>query len=256
MRENKLKTLWNDSKPALNAWLTIPSSWSAELMAHAGYDALTIDMQHGLMDFQIALSMLQAISTTEVVPLVRVPWNEPAMIMRMLDAGAYGIICPMVNTRTESERFVQACRYPPAGNRSYGPIRAATYAGDDYFTAANHTILALAMIETNQALDNVHDISATPGLDGLYVGAVDLSISMGLSEKIDLDNPQLQEALHKIVLAADNNNIIAGIHVNKPENATILSKIGFRLLTPANDSVLLKTAANSTLVETLNGLEV
>ena len=106
MRENKLKTLWNDSKPALNAWLTIPSSWSAELMAHAGYDALTIDMQHGLMDFQIALSMLQAISTTEVVPLVRVPWNEPAMIMRMLDAGAYGIICPMVNTRTESERFV------------------------------------------------------------------------------------------------------------------------------------------------------
>ena len=143
MRENCLKRLWQEGKIALNAWLTIPSAWSAEVMAHVGYDALTIDLQHGLIDYQTALAMLQAISTTAVVPLVRAPWNEPAMIMRLLDAGAYGVICPMVNTRLEAEAFVQACRYPPAGNRSFGPSRATIYAGEDYFSFANQTVLTL-----------------------------------------------------------------------------------------------------------------
>ncbi len=137
MRENKLKCLWQENKTAINAWLTIPSAWTAEVLAHAGFDALTIDMQHGLTDYQTAVTMLQAISTTDVVPLVRVPWNEPAMIMRLLDAGVYGIISPMINNRAEAEAFVSACRYPPLGYRSYGPIRANVYGGDDYFANAN-----------------------------------------------------------------------------------------------------------------------
>ena len=101
-------------------------------MAHQGWDSLTIDLQHGVVDYQTAVGMLQAISTTAVVPMVRVPWLDPGIVMKMLDAGSYGVICPMINNRDEAETFVRACRYPPRGSRSMGPIRATLYAGDDY----------------------------------------------------------------------------------------------------------------------------
>ncbi|RMF77330.1 MAG: 2,4-dihydroxyhept-2-ene-1,7-dioic acid aldolase, partial [Chloroflexi bacterium] len=140
MRENTVKTLWQNGEAAINGWLHIPSTWSAEVMAHQGWDSLTIDMQHGMTGYQTALYMLQALSTTDVVPLVRVTWNEPGLIGRMLDAGAYGVICPMVNTREQCEAFVGACRYHPMGYRSLGPTRAKLYAGDDYAAHANETI--------------------------------------------------------------------------------------------------------------------
>jgi len=152
MRTNRLRHLWTDGKTAVNAWLTIPSAWTAEVMAHAGFDAVTIDMQHGLIDYQTSLAMLQSISATGVVPLVRVPWNDPAAIMRALDAGACGIICPMINNRKEAEAFDGACRYAPGGYRSYGPTRAVLGAGKDYVARANDEVLAFAMIETDLIL--------------------------------------------------------------------------------------------------------
>ncbi len=254
MRKNKLKLLWQEGKTALNAWLTIPNAWTAETMAHTGFDAITIDMQHGLADYQTTLSMLQAISTTDAVPLARVPWNEPVTIMRLLDAGVYGLVCPMVNSRAEAEVFVGACRYPPLGYRSYGPIRANVYAGDDYFTYANETVVTLAMIETAQALENLNEIVITPGLDGVYVGTVDLSISMGLAGLGKLNDPQLQRALDKILILADKQNLVAGIHANSPEDAAELSKQGFRLITPVNDTTLLRVAAKNVLAQTRTGI--
>jgi len=250
MRENKLKKLRKEGKIALNAWLTIPNAWTAEIMAHAGFDAITIDMQHGLADYQTALSMLQAISTTDAVPLARVPWNEPITIMRLLDAGVYGLICPMVNSREEAEAFVGACRYPPLGFRSYGPIRANLYAGDDYFENANETVTTLAMIETAQALENIEEIITTPGLDGVYIGTVDLSISMGLAGLGDLNDPKLQNALNTIMKQVVKHNRIAGIHASTPENAAKLSEQGFHLITPVNDTKLLRDAAKNALEET------
>jgi len=250
MRENKLKKLRKEGKIALNAWLTIPNAWTAEIMAHAGFDAITIDMQHGLADYQTALSMLQAISTTDAVPLARVPWNEPITIMRLLDAGVYGLICPMVNSREEAEAFVGACRYPPLGFRSYGPIRANLYAGDDYFENANETVTTLAMIETAQALENIEEIITTPGLDGVYIGTVDLSISMGLAGFGDLNDPKLQNALNTIMKQVVKHNRIAGIHASTPENAAKLSEQGFHLITPVNDTKLLRDAAKNALEET------
>jgi len=256
MRENKLKRLWEEDKIALNVWLTIPSAWTAEVMAQAGFDSLTIDLQHGLIDYQTALGMLQAISTTPVVPLVRAPWNEPSMIMRLLDAGAYGVICPMVNSRAEAEAFVQACRYPPAGNRSYGPTRAAVYAGGDYFKSADRTVLTLAMIETAQALESVEEIAATPGLDGFYVGPIDLSISLGLSEKVDFDHSRLQEALDRIQRAAKANKLVTGIHTLSPGNVAGLRRRGFDLLTPATDTILLDTAARNALAQARQAVDI
>ena len=250
MKKNKLKQLWQERKTAVNAWLTIPNAWTAELMAQTGYDAITIDMQHGLADYQTALSMLQAISTTDAVPLARVPWNEPTMIMRLLDAGVYGLVCPMVNNRAEAEAFVGACRYPPKGYRSFGPIRANVYAGDDYFTHANETVLTLAMIETAEAMENLEEIIATPGLDGVYVGTVDLSISMGLAGLGDLNDPQLQSALNQILALVEKYQRTAGIHARTPAEAAVLAQQGFRLITPVNDTKLLRTSAQSYLSET------
>ena len=127
-------------------------------MAAQGWDSLTIDLQHGLIDYQVAVGMLQAISGGPTTPLVRIPWLDPAIIMKLLDAGAYGVICPMINSAEETERFVAACRYPPAGIRSFGPLRARLYAGSDYFKEANRTILAIAMIETHSALEHLDEI--------------------------------------------------------------------------------------------------
>jgi 4-hydroxy-2-oxoheptanedioate aldolase len=243
MRENNLKKLWQDGKVALNAWLTIPSAWTGELMAHAGFDSVVIDMQHGLMDYQTTLAMLQAVSGTPVVPLVRVPWNEPASIMRMLDAGAYGIVCPMINNRREAEAFVQACRYPPLGERSWGPIRANIYAGEDYFTYANDTVLTLAMIETTQAVENLEEIAATPGLDGFYIGAIDLSISMGYPEKNDVNIPPYQAAVKKIVSVAKKHGLVTGIHVNQAGTLQLINSWGFDMLTITNDTNILRSSA-------------
>jgi len=254
MRENKLKQLWREGKTVVNSWLTIPSAWTAEVMAHAGFDSLTIDTQHGLPDYQIALSMLQAISTTDVVPLARVPWNDPAIIMRMLDAGVYGIICPMINNRAQAEAFVGACRYAPAGYRSYGPTRAAVYAGQDYAAHANETILTLAMIETVEALEHLDDILATPGLDGVYVGPSDLSLSLGLPRVGDLNDPTLMRTLDTILNAATRHNVVPGVHAYTPENAIRLSERGFRLVTPADDTRLLRAAASTAAAEARRGL--
>ena len=124
MRENKLKTLWKNGGVAVNGWLGIPSSASAESMARCGWDSLVVDMQHGLVDYTDAVPMLQAISQTDATPMARVPWNMPDIIMKLLDAGAYGIVCPMINTPAECEEFIQNCRYAPRGRRTFGPIRA------------------------------------------------------------------------------------------------------------------------------------
>ena len=127
MRKNKLKEIFKSGKSAVNGWLQIPNSFTAELMANQNWDSLTLDMQHGVIDYPNAIGMLQAISTTKVVPMARVNWNEPGQIMKILDAGAYGIICPMVSNKKEAENFVQACMYPPDGYRSFGPVRGLIY---------------------------------------------------------------------------------------------------------------------------------
>jgi 4-hydroxy-2-oxoheptanedioate aldolase len=169
--------------------------------------------------------------------------------MRLLDAGAYGIIGPMINNRAQAEAFVGACRYPPLGYRSYGPIRARVYAGDDYFANASETVLTLAMIETAEALENLEDILSVEGLDGVYVGTVDLSISMGLPDLGQLENAQLRRAIDTILAATDKYGLVAGIHASSPAESALLNELGFRLITPVNDSNVLRLA----VAEILNG---
>ncbi len=185
MRENALKKLWQEDEPALGGWLSIGNTFSAEVMAAQDLDWLCLDMQHGVIGYDVAVPMLQTISATDVTPIVRVPWCEPALIMKMLDAGAYGIIVPLVNDRAQAEAAAAACRYPPRGTRSHGPTRAAYYAGFDYLAHANDEVLCIPQIETVEAMENLDDILSVPGIDVAYIGPMDLTISIGIVPEQD-----------------------------------------------------------------------
>ncbi|NKC12870.1 MAG: 2,4-dihydroxyhept-2-ene-1,7-dioic acid aldolase [Gammaproteobacteria bacterium] len=227
----------------INGWCAIPSSVSAETMAHQAFDSVTVDMQHGLIDYQCALTMLQAISQTQATPLCRVPWLEPGIIMKMLDAGAYGVICPMVNIPQDAHAFVSACSYAPDGMRSFGPTRAVVYGGADYAQHANRSMLKLAMIETKQAVANMEAIMATPGLSGVYIGPSDLSLSYGYTPKLDHDEPAVLEIIGQICECAKRHGILAGIHCLSPAYAKRMHAEGFDMVTLASDNRLIAAGA-------------
>src|SRR5258708_16991239 len=176
-RPNGVREAWREGRAVINSWLGIPSSFSDEVMANMGWDSLVVDMQHGLIDYQVMVTMLQGISTSNTPPLVRVPWNDPAHIQKALDAGAYGIVCPMINNRAEAEKFVSSMRYAPLGSRSSGPIRASLYGGADYHAKANDIVIAFGMIETVEAVENLDQILSVNRLDAVYVGPQGLSRS-------------------------------------------------------------------------------
>jgi 4-hydroxy-2-oxoheptanedioate aldolase len=236
VRENKLKSIWARGEAVVNGWLSIPSSFSAEVMANQGFDSLTVDMQHGVIDYQVAVTMLQGISTTGAMPMARVPWNDPARLMKILDAGAYGVICPMVNTRAEAEALVRACKYPPRGYRSWGPVRASIYAGADYGDHANDDIVVMPMIETAEAMKNLDDILSVPGVDGVYVGPSDLSLALGLKPRLDQTDAPVVEAQQKIAEACKRHGVVAGIHNSTATYALKMIAQGYQFVTLASDS--------------------
>jgi 4-hydroxy-2-oxoheptanedioate aldolase len=249
MRENRIRTLWRDDKAVINGWLAIPSTFSAETMAHQGWDSLTVDMQHGVVDYQKAVDMLTAVSTTNTVPMVRVPWLEPGIIMKSLDAGAYAVICPMINTRADAERLVSYVRYAPKGVRSFGPIRALLYGGADYAAHANDTVIPFAMIETKQALENLDDILSVEGLDAIYVGPADLSLTLGCTPKFDQEEKPVLEAIDYIIGKAKKHGVVAGIHNGTPEYAQRMIAKGFRFVTLMSDARLMAAAAQQTVAK-------
>lgn len=222
MIPNKLKLLWSQGRPTINGWCSIGNPFSAEIMAAQGYDSITIDVQHGALDYSRALPMLQAMRASGVVPMARVPWMEPGIIMKVLDAGAYGVICPMVNNARQAAEFVSYMRYPPLGQRSFGPTRVSFAAGADYGAEANKEMLAFAMIETAEGMANLAAIAATPGLDGLYAGPADLTLGLAqgrLPPGFDREELELISALHDIGAACKANGICAALHCGTPEYA-------------------------------------
>ena len=251
MRENALRTLWQSGRAAINGWLSIPNSFSAETMAHQGWDSLTIDLQHGIVDYQQAVGMLTAISTTGTVPIVRVPWLEPGILMKMLDAGAYALICPMVSTREDAERLVAWTHYAPQGMRSFGPARALLYGGPDYATHANNTIVVFAMIETRAALDNLDEILAVKGLDAVYIGPSDLSLALGCKPTFDDVEQPVAEAIDMILRKATERHIIAGIHNGTSESAMRRVGMGFKFVTISSDARLMAMGAKQ-IIKTMH----
>lgn len=243
MRANRLREIWAGGKQATNFWLGLPSMLAAESISHQGWDSITVDMQHGHIDFASMVAMLTAISTTATVPLVRVPWNEPGDVMRALDAGAYGVICPNIDTREQCERFVGACRYAPLGYRSVGPRRAVLYGGSDYIAKANETILAAVQVESAVALKNVAEIAAVKSLDMIYVGPTDLALSLGRDIRAGLSDGVLLEAIDKILAAAKSAKLRTGIYCRNADDAKAMLARGFDLVTVTSDDALLAAGA-------------
>jgi len=243
VRENRLKTIWKKGEAVVNGWLSIPAGFSAEVMAHQGFDSLTIDMQHGVVDYAAAVSMLQAISTTNVMPVARVPWNDPARLMKILDAGVYAVICPMISTPEQAEAMVAACKYPPRGFRSWGPVRASIYAGADYGDHANDDVVCMPMIETAEAMKNLDDILSVPGVDAVYVGPSDLSLAFGLKPRLDQTDAPVVEAQLRIVEACKKHGVVAGIHNNTAAYALKMVQAGYQFVTLASDSRFLAARA-------------
>jgi 4-hydroxy-2-oxoheptanedioate aldolase len=239
MRTNALRALWSQGRAAVNGWLAIPNSFSAEVMGHQGWDTLTIDMQHGLIDEGALVSMLQALQSTPAMPVVRVPWLAPAPIMKVLDAGAQAIICPMVNTADDAKKLVQYTRYAPQGGRSFGPVRAALVHGADYAAAANVNIVVFAMIETKQALDNLDAICSVEGIDALYIGPSDLSLSMGCTPVFDDVDPPVAQAIDHILARAHAHKLKAGVHNGRTDVARARIAKGFDFVTVSSDARIL-----------------
>ena len=249
MRENRLRTVWKSGGAVVNGWLAIANSFSAETMAHQGWDSLTIDLQHGVVDYQGMVPMLQAISTTATVPVVRVPWLEPGILMKTLDAGAYGVICPMINSREDAQKLVAYTHYAPRGTRSFGPVRALLYGGADYPTHANDTIVTFAMIETAKALDNLDDILSVEGLDAIYIGPSDLSLALGCTPTFDDLDPQAAQAVEHILARAKAHGIVAGIHNGTAESALKRIAKGFQFVTVSSDARLMSAGAQGVIAK-------
>jgi 4-hydroxy-2-oxoheptanedioate aldolase len=235
MRLNKIKQMWRDGKPSTLGWLSIAHSFSAEIMARQGFDALCVDLQHGTSELGNVLPMLQAISQTDTVPFVRVAWNDPAAIMKALDLGAYGIIVPLVNTAEEAAKAVAACRYMPTGMRSSGPVRAMHYGGDGYQAGADEEIIVMAMIETQEGLANLDAICATPGLDAVYIGPADLSYALGLPPRADNPDPTHLATCDKIRDTAHKHGIKVVMHCAGAEFAAGAIKRGFDMVMLTSD---------------------
>ncbi|HZK99020.1 MAG TPA: aldolase/citrate lyase family protein [Caulobacteraceae bacterium] len=235
MRTIQAREMLARGQVVLNGWSVIPGGFLAEVMASLGWDALTIDMQHGIIGQPDMVAMLQAISTTPLTPMVRLAANDPTLIGQALDAGAMGVICPLVNSPEDAARFVAACRYPPSGVRSSGATRAMIYAGFDYGRHADDQVLKFAMIETADGLARLDEIAATPGLDGLYVGPSDLSLALGGTQGFDKDEPVMLDAYARIVAACRGHGLVAGIHTASPAFAGRMAELGFRLVTLVGD---------------------
>ena len=252
MLKNQIKQRWAEGKPVVNGWLSIANPFSAEIMAAQGYDSLTVDTQHGIVDYRDAVTMLQAMRASGVTPMARVPWLDAGAIMKMLDAGAYGVICPMINTREDAERLVSYMRYPPLGQRSFGPTRANFSAGGDYAAKANDEVLCFAMVETATAMDNLADIVAAPGLDGVYIGPADLTLGLAegrLAPGFDREEPEMVEAIQRILETAHQAGIKAGLHCGTPAYASKAIGWGFDLVTVSNDVRLLAGAAGNSVAQ-------
>jgi 4-hydroxy-2-oxoheptanedioate aldolase len=201
-------------------------------------------MQHGVQDYLSMVQCFQAMDKHPITPMVRVPWNEPGIIGKVLDGGAYGVICPMVNTAQEAKNLVSYSKYPPQGVRSNGPIRAGMYGtAGSYQKTANDDIALLPMMETKTAVENMEAILDVEGLSGVYIGPSDLGFSYGLEPKLDRSEPEILAIYDKIIKECDKRGLFPGIHCSGAEGAARAINMGFKLVTLSNEVGLMTTYA-------------
>lgn len=250
---NKVKDTWLSNRSAVAIWLQMPGALHAEALARCGYDAVVIDLQHSPIDFNMAVGMIAAIEAGGAEPIVRVKSNTPADIMKLLDLGAYGVIAPMINNAEDATTFASALHYPPHGERSYGPRRPALRFGNDYWRIASETFISLAMIETQEALDNIDSILSVDGIDGVFIGPTDLALALGKAPVVDSDDPEIMDAIQLVLQRAHKAGKRAGIFCGSGAAAKARIKDGFDFVSVAPDLSLLTASARGAVAQAREG---
>lgn len=246
MTANRLRQAWTSGQSTRGVWCTSPSAVVAEVAASCGVDYVCVDLQHGAVDYPDLVPMLMAVGGQGATPVVRVTANDPAAIGKVLDAGALGVVVPLVSTADEAARTVAACRYPPRGGRSFGPVRAGTVLGSRDPVDLEDVVVAV-MVETQRGLDEVEAIAATPGLDAIYLGPADLGLALGLPPVYEHPDGPHAAAVDRIRHACDRAGIVAGIHCADGAMAARRLAQGFRMVTLANDLGLVRSGVLSEL---------
>ncbi|MDR7434824.1 MAG: aldolase/citrate lyase family protein [Armatimonadota bacterium] len=252
--QNRLKYLLENGMHAIGHWISIPSPSIVELMATFGMDWLLIDTEHSPAGWETVEDMIRAMKGTEVIPLVRVANNDPALIKKALDRGAMGVVVPLVNTVEEARRVVSACKFPPVGIRGVAGTRANRYGMDlmEYYKEWNNQVIVVCQIETAQSLENVEAIAAVRGVDVIFIGPADLSMDLGCFQQYD--HPLFQQAVERVLRAAHVNGIAAGIMAEGAEDALARIRQGFRFVAVGTDARLLAAAAKDTYEKIRKGL--
>lgn len=245
---------WKAGDVTWGAWCMMPGALGVEAIGKVGFDWVLIDMQHGCIDYAEALTMIRAADAAGLCPVVRVPWNEPGAIGKALDAGALGILVPMIQNADEARAMVQACLYPPAGGRSFGPVRVGTRDGIGYFASANERVAVIPMIETREALDAVDEIAAVPGVDALFVGPFDLSIALGLRPGDNDGDAVFDDAIARVTAAAKREGLATAVLSNAAV-APLRARQGFQMIsvtTDINALTMASAGALKTVVDAVN----
>jgi 4-hydroxy-2-oxoheptanedioate aldolase len=249
----QLRQRWAAGEQTLGGWCSIPSAFSAEVMGHAGFDWVCIDTQHGLIAYQQMLGMLQALAVTRTPTLVRVAWNSPAEIMKALDAGAAGVIVPMINSLADAEAAVGACRYPPDGWRSWGPTRAALgwpgYSPEE----ANRSTICVVMVERYEAFAHLDEILEVSGVDGLFIGPNDLALASGMAPDLTASEPRHRRQIDVVLAACRRRGVVAGIYCGGAKMARVWLDAGFQMIAVQNDAMLLRLGAEREVRELRGG---
>lgn len=244
MNTQEFRAKFGGGNVVTNGFLAIPSAFCAEVMAHIGWHTLTIDMQHGMIGYREAVEMMTAIATTPTGSIVRVRSLDEGLIMQALDSGAHGVICPMINTPADVVRLVNAVRYPPIGQRSFGPGRASLMAKGAYSAEYGNThTFALAMIETREALERLNEILDVPGLDGVFVGPSDLSLALGYGPGVDRSEPEVVAAIAHIREETARRGQIAAIFTGSGAYARRMADSDYDMVSMSSDAKLLEGAA-------------
>ena len=253
MATNPVREIWAGDRPAFGLWSVMPGTIGAEILAKAGADYVCVDQQHGVIDYGSMAPMFQVIRAGGAAPITRVLSNDPFLIMKALDAGSWGVIVPLVNSAEDAARAVSACRYPPQGIRSFGPVLAADVIGSRDPEELGGEVVCLVMVETREALERVGEIAATPSLDGVYIGPSDLALSLGLPPTLEIMEGEHAEAVERIRGACHEHGIAAGIHAPSGEWARRHAQAGFDLITVASDAPLLRGAASREMTAARKG---
>lgn len=248
-----LRAMIEDGGTVVNGWVSADSPYVAEVLSRSGLDAVTVDAQHGMFGLDGAIALLQGVSAGPAVPMARCPALDPASIGKLLDAGAFGIICPAIDTVDDARALVAACRYPPVGERSFGPARGLMLGGPGYVRDSTETVLVWAMIESATALDNLEAIVAVPGLDGVYVGPNDLALSLGEEPGSRELSPAVDAAVRRIAATAHAAGRFAGIFCADGAEAAVLIDAGYDLVTPGNDMAILRSAVQDRMAAARGG---